>query len=130
MLIPKSGIAEHPRDFRPISLIHSFGKFVTKTLAIRLAPYMRKLISNAQSAFIKRRCIQHNFMYVRILARAYHRKKIPVLLFKLDICKAFDTVSWEYMLELLERRGFSKPMEEMAVHHYQIITLDSTFERC
>lgn len=46
-------------------------------------------------------------MYVRNLARAYHRTKTPALLFKLDISKAFDTVSWEYILELLEQRGFS-----------------------
>jgi mannosylglycoprotein endo-beta-mannosidase len=46
-------------------------------------------------------------MFVRNLARAYHKKKVPALLFKLDISKAFDTVSCEYMLELLAQRGFS-----------------------
>jgi hypothetical protein len=45
-------------------------------------------------------------LYVRNLTRAYHRKKIPTLLFKLDITKAFDTTSWEYLLELLQKRGF------------------------
>ena len=44
---------------------------------------------------------------MRNLARAYHRTKTPALLFKLDISKAFDTVSWAYVLELLEQRGFS-----------------------
>lgn len=53
-----------------------------------------------------------NFMYVRNQARAYHRKKTPALLFKLDISKAFDMVSWEYMLELLERQGFSDRWRE------------------
>jgi hypothetical protein len=38
-------------------------------------------------------------MYVRNLARAYHRTRTPTLLFKLDISKAFDTVSWEYLLK-------------------------------
>lgn len=107
ILIPKSELAEHPRDYRPINMIHSFGKLITKTLALCLRPLMNQLISNAQSAFIKKRCIQDNFMFVRNLARAYHKKKFPALLFKLAISKAFDTISWEYMLELLEQRGFS-----------------------
>lgn len=36
-----------------------------------------------------------------------HRTKKPTLFLKLDIAKAFDSVSWEYMLTLLEKMGFS-----------------------
>jgi hypothetical protein len=32
-LIPKSKVAELPGDFRPISLIHSFAKLLSKVLA-------------------------------------------------------------------------------------------------
>lgn len=106
-LIPKKEVAEYISDFRPISLIHSFAKIVSKVLALRLANKIDSLISPSQSAFIKKRCIQDNFLYVRNLARAYHRTRTSALLFKLDISKAFDTVSWEYLFELLEARGFS-----------------------
>lgn len=112
VLLPKTVTAESLKDFRPISLIHSFAKLITKTPAIRLSKHNGNLISSAQSAFIKRRCIQDNFMYVRNLARAYHRTKTPALLFKLDISKAFDTVSWEYVLDMLENRGFSPRWRE------------------
>lgn len=100
VLIPKTDLAQHPRDFRLISLINSFAKLVTKSLAIRLSPHISNLVSNPQSAFVKWRCIHDNFLFV-------HRTKTPALLFKLDISKAFDTISWEYMVELLEQRGFS-----------------------
>ena len=95
VLIPKKEIATEPKDFRPISLIHSFAKLLTKVMANRLAMYIDKLTSASQSAFIKRRCIQENFLYVRGLARHYHRTRTPACLIKLDITKAFDSVSWE-----------------------------------
>ena len=34
------------------------------------------------------------------------KKKVPMLLLKLDISKAFDTLSWPFLLELLLARGF------------------------
>jgi hypothetical protein len=37
---------------------------------------------------------------------AYHKKKIPALLVKLDISKAFNYVLWEYLIELLQHKGF------------------------
>jgi hypothetical protein len=73
VLIPKVEVAAEPKDFRPTSLIHSFAKLVTKVLAVRLSTYINKLIAASQSAFIKGRCIQDNFVYVRRgLARHYH----------------------------------------------------------
>jgi hypothetical protein len=89
-LLPKRIVSEELSDFRPISLIHSFAKLISKVLALRLAPLMDDLISSAQSAFIKRRCIQVNFLYVRNLARAYHKKR-----------ENFDSVSCEYLFEML-----------------------------
>lgn len=105
--MPKTDVALEPKDFRPISLVNSFAKLFTKVLAIRLSYHIDKLIAAAQSAFIKKRCIQDNYLYVRGLARHYHRTRTPACLIKLDISKAFDTVSWEYLLEMLSQRGFS-----------------------
>jgi retron-type reverse transcriptase len=87
---------------RSVSFIHSFAKLISKALALWLAPHMDNLVSYSQSAIIKHRCIQDNFLYVRNLARAYHRKKTHALLLKLDITKAFDSVSWAYLLEMMQ----------------------------
>jgi hypothetical protein len=56
-LLPKHNDALVAKDFRPISLIHSFAKLVTKVLANRLRCHMEGLVSKAQSAFIKGRFI-------------------------------------------------------------------------
>jgi hypothetical protein len=74
-LLPKKVVSELLRNFRKISLIHTLVKLISKVLARWLALHIDDLVSNAQSAFIKHRCIQDNFLYVQNLARAYHRKK-------------------------------------------------------
>jgi hypothetical protein len=105
-LLPKKEDAILAKDFRPISLIHSFAKLITKVMANRLSGYMDKLISKNQSAFIKGRFIQDNFMLVQQTARLLHAQKQPRILLKLDISKAFDSVSWSFLLEVLEKVGF------------------------
>jgi hypothetical protein len=106
ILIQKKDDADSIGDFKPISLIHGVAKIVTKVLALRLAPFLSDLISPCQSAFIKKRSIHDNFLYVRNLTRKFHRARNPTLLLKLDISKAFDSVRWDYWLTLLQRRGF------------------------
>ena len=102
---------EHPaeiRDYRPISLIHSFSKLITKCLANRLAGVLDALVLRNQSAFIKGCRIHDNFRNVQIACKAIHEKKSPTILLKIDIAKAFDTVSWPFLLEVLQHMGFSQ----------------------
>jgi hypothetical protein len=106
-LIPKKEGAEEVADFCPISLIHTIVKLISKMMAFRLAPHMNKLVSNTQCAFIKKRSIHDNFLYVRNLARKMHKSKTPTLLFKLNIKNAFDSVRWDYLMELLQHLGFT-----------------------
>lgn len=106
ILLPKKDDPTQLADYRPISLIHSFIKLFTKVLATRLAARMNELVGPAQSAFIKSRRIQENFLYVQGVVRKIHRAKCPAVLLKLDIAKAFDSVSWEFLIELLRHLGF------------------------
>lgn len=89
-LIPKKEDASHVKDYRPISLVHSFAKLIKKILANRLAGRLGQMVSPNQSAFIKGRFIQDNFMLVQQTARHLHQQKQARLLLKLDITKAFD----------------------------------------
>jgi len=52
-LIPKKEGAAQVKDFRPISLVHSVAKLITKVLANRLATRLHEMVSPNQSAFIK-----------------------------------------------------------------------------
>ncbi|WVZ94291.1 LOW QUALITY PROTEIN: hypothetical protein U9M48_040197, partial [Paspalum notatum var. saurae] len=106
VLVPKKEGADSVGDYRPISLIHSFAKIISKVLAMRLAPHVDNLVSPSQSAFIKKRKIHESFLAVRNAVRRLHRNRVPALFFKLDITKAFDSLRWEYLLTLLKRLGF------------------------
>jgi hypothetical protein len=91
-LLPKKADAVEVKDFRPISLIHSVAKLIAKVLSVRLAPSMPLLVGPQQSAFIRGRCLHDTFQLVQATTRKLHRLKKDVILLKLDITKAFDTV--------------------------------------
>jgi hypothetical protein len=94
------------KDYRPISLIHSFGKLITKCLARRLAPLLDTLVRPNQTTFIRRRCTHDNFQLVCLSCKTIHAARVPCVLLKLDIAEAFDLVAWNFMLEVLEYMGF------------------------
>jgi hypothetical protein len=48
-LLLKKEVVEQPKDFRPISLVHSFVKLVTKTMANRLAGRLNEMVSLIQT---------------------------------------------------------------------------------
>lgn len=47
-----------------------------------------------------------NFLYVRNIVRNLTANRKHTLFFKLDIACAFDLVSWEYLLEVMQKMGF------------------------
>jgi exonuclease III len=106
VLIPKRADAKEVGDYRPISLPHSFSKLFSKVLANRARRLMHAIIAPNQSAFIKGRNIHDNYLLVRQVARKIHATKQPGVFLKLDISRAFYSLSWAFLLEVLKARGF------------------------
>ena len=48
------------------------------------------------------------YQLVQGIARKLHRAKIDAVLLKLDITKAFDTMDWAFLLEVLRKLGFGE----------------------
>ena len=107
VLLPKIQDAASLSYYMPISLINSVVKIITKILANRLAPHLNSLVSHAQNAFIKKRCIHDNFIYTQRVIQPLHKKRRSALFIKLDISRAFDSIGWSFLLEVLQALGFS-----------------------
>jgi hypothetical protein len=93
--------------------MHSAAKILCKLLANRLAPELHKLVKPGQSAFVRGRSIQDNFIYVRNVVKRAHKKKSPLIFLKLDIAKSFDSLNWGFLLSVLTRMGFGQKWRDM-----------------
>ena len=108
ILIPKNPDAEEIDDYKPISLIHSIPKLFAKILANQLRLQMKEMVAMNQSAFIKGRHLHDNFLLVRQVARKIHARRTPGIFLKLDISRAFDSLSWPFLFEVLRAKGFGQ----------------------
>jgi hypothetical protein len=106
VLLPKTSEAKTIKDYCPISLFHVMGKLVTKVLACWLSARIGELVQPCQSAFISGHLIQDNFRTVQVSAKLLPARRRPSLLLKIDIARAFDSVAWPFLLEILRCMGF------------------------
>lgn len=107
-LIPKVDCPQGVSDYRPIACCNVLFKAITKILTNRLQTVLPSTIDDVQGAFIKQRSIIDNILVCQGLVRNYNRDKAPPrCLIKMDIKKAYDTIEWSFIEEVL--RGLRFP---------------------
>jgi mannosylglycoprotein endo-beta-mannosidase len=105
-LIPKKDCPLFISDFRPVSLLNSSIKLLTKLLADRLQKVIISLVHANQYGFIKSRSIQDCLAWAfEFIHLCKFRKKEAVIL-KLDFEKAFDKIEHQAILHILQSKGF------------------------
>jgi exonuclease III len=92
-LIPKKDHPQALSDYRPICLVSSLYKILSKVLATRLKKVLGKLISKIQTAFLPDRQILDGVLVVNELLDLAKRRKDNCLMFKVDFERAYDTVT-------------------------------------
>ncbi|XP_058746251.1 uncharacterized protein LOC131619129 [Vicia villosa] len=101
VLIPKTDNAESLDLFRPIALSNFKYKIITKIIATRLALVMPHIVSNEQRGFIQGRKIKD---CIALASEAYNlmdsKSWCGNMALKVDITKAFDTINWQFLLNV------------------------------
>jgi hypothetical protein len=108
ILLQKIADANIIQKYRPIFLLQVLYKLITKVATLRVEPYMGKLISSCQTAFIKGRNIMDGIMSLHEILHEAKRRKQQGVVLKLDFEKAYDKVDCDYLMKCIAQKGFGE----------------------
>lgn len=104
VMVPKKENPQSFSDFRPISLRTVIYKIVTKVIANRLKVIMPMIVSLNQSSFAPSRHITNNILNAQkgMHSMEIKKGKKKWMALKIDLEKAYDRVSWDFIEDTLE----------------------------
>lgn len=106
-LVPKCLHPSKVIDFRPITCCNIIYKCISNILANRIKRCLSSIISGNQYASIEGRRTIDNILLVQKIVKDYNQARgRPRCSLKLDIKKAFDSVRWSFVLNVMQAMGF------------------------
>ena len=100
------------KNWRPITLLNVLYKIASGTIANRLKTVLDKLISSDQTGFLKNRFIGENTRLINDIMKYYEDNNTPGLLMLLDFEKAFDSLSFDFILKTFDFFGFGLSLKK------------------
>ena len=86
-------------------------KLASAVIANRFKEVLSNLIHENQKGFIAGRFLGENVRLIYDVLFETKKQNIPGLLLSVDFEKAFDTVSWSFIMEVLEYFNFGKSIK-------------------
>jgi len=93
-------------QFRPISLVGAMYKIITKVMSHRIKGVISMVIDENQSAFMKGRGMFESVVIVNEVIEEVRRNRKSGVFFKVDFEKAYDSVRWSFLFDMLNKMGF------------------------
>ncbi len=112
-LLPKKGDLTDIKNWRPVSLLCSDYKLLSKVLATRLAGVLDQVIHPDQTYCVPGRSIFDNVSLIRDIFHVSKLLNLDCGLLSLDQEKAFDRVEHSYLWSTLAAFGFCKEFVDM-----------------
>eukprot|EP00253_Pinus_taeda_P016597 PITA_16597 len=106
-LVPKGEEANTPDKNRPIALCNVIYKLISKVVPNRLKPLLPLLVLPEQIGYVEGYQIMDGIILSNEVIHSLKLLKKPGMIIKLDLSKAFDKLSWEYIQHMLLAFGFS-----------------------
>ncbi|XP_074293443.1 uncharacterized protein LOC141620485 [Silene latifolia] len=115
-LIPKNANPTSVLEFCPIACCNTIDKILAKVLCNRLAKVLPDIVSENHGGFVKGRIIVENVLICQDLVRLYNRKAAsPRCLIKKDLKKAYDSVEWDFLDQMLVALKFHKHFIDLVI---------------
>ena len=98
-LVPKGGDRLNIKNWRPITLLNTDYKLLTKVLTSRLKRVINSLVQPEQTYCVPGRTIHDNLHLLRDTIWYGNTYDVPLAIITLDQEKAFDRVNHDYLLQ-------------------------------
>ena len=92
---------QYLKNWRPLTLLNTIYKIASGSISNRIKKVLDKIIENDQTGFVSGRFIGENTRLVYDIMKYTEDKNIPGLLLLIDFEKAFDTISWNFIQNVL-----------------------------
>lgn len=93
-------------NYRPISLCNTVYKFFFRIMVNRIKPLLEKIIFGNQKRFVAGIKFLDVVIISHEIVHSMAHSKIPTMALKLDISKAYDRVSYDFIFFVLEKFSF------------------------
>ncbi|MCO5560132.1 hypothetical protein L7F22_013739 [Adiantum nelumboides] len=105
-LNPKGQDRLEIRNYRPLTMLNSVYKVMAKALALKIKYVVNQVVHPKQFGFVQGRSIHEAILNVITTIDWAAEQDQDYVMINMDLEKAYDRVSWDFILAVVDRLGF------------------------